>query len=283
MVLDVMMPEMSGYEVCRKLRENSSAFELPVLMLTAKATTEDIVMGFKAGANDYLPKPFEPEELLARVRTLTELKISVDTAMAAEVAFMQAQIKPHFLFNALNAISSLCDSDPGRAQRLIDVFANYLRESFDFKSLEMYVSIERELRLVSLYTEVERARFGDKLQVEFDIDHTVKTKIPLLSIQPLVENAIIHGLRKKGGKGTVTISVKKVAEGVLVAVEDNGQGIPEDKLERLLKPETEGGIGLWNTDRRLKKLLGTGLTIDSAPGRGTRVAYIVPSEVRQDD
>lgn len=276
-ILDVMMPEMSGYEVCQKLRESKSNFELPVLMLTAKASTADIVMGFEAGANDYLPKPFEPEELLARVRTLINLKISVDRAIAAEAAFMQAQIKPHFLFNTLNAISSFCDTDPGHAQRLIDDFSNYLRQSFDFKNLEMYVSIERELGLISSYVEIEKARFGDKLRVEFDIDNGIKARIPLFSIQPLVENAISHGLRKRGGKGSVTISVKKVPEGVLVAVADDGQGMPPDRLAVLLMPETTRGIGLWNIDRRLRKLFGQGLTIESAPGKGTRVAYIVPA------
>lgn len=278
-LLDVMMPEMSGYEVCRKLRENRSLFDLPVLMLTAKASTEDIVMGFEAGANDYLPKPFEPEELLARVRTLTGLKASVDRAMAAEVAFMQAQIKPHFLFNTLNAISSFCDTDTRRAQQLIDDFSNYLRQSFDFKNLEMCAPLERELSLVNSYVEITKARFGDKLSVEFDIDNTIKTRIPVLSIQPLVENAIIHGLRKKGGKGSVSITVKKVPEGVLVSVEDDGQGIPADKLEAVFLPGTDQGIGLWNIDRRLKKLFGKGLSIESAPGKGTRVAYIVPPEV----
>jgi two-component system sensor histidine kinase ChiS len=278
-ILDVMMPEMSGYEVCRKLRESRSLFDLPVLMLTAKASTEDIVMGFEAGANDYLPKPFEPEELLARVRTLTGLKASVDRAMAAEVAFMQAQIKPHFLFNTLNAISSFCDTDIRQAQQLIDDFSNYLRQSFDFKNLEMCAPLERELSLVNSYVEITKARFGDKLSVEFDIDNTIKTRIPVLSIQPLVENAIVHGLRKKGGKGSVTITVKKVPEGVLVNVEDDGQGIPADRLEAVLLPETDQGIGLWNIDRRLKKLFGKGLTIESAPGKGTRVAYVVPPEV----
>ncbi len=278
-VLDVMMPEMSGYEVCRELRESRSIFELPVLMLTAKATTKDIVMGFEAGANDYLPKPFEPEELLARVRTLVELKSSVDRAMAAEVAFMQAQIKPHFLFNTLNAISSLCDSDPSRAQRLIDAFATYLRESFDFRNLEMLVPIERELRLVNAYTEIETTRYGEDLRVEFNIDSTIKTKIPFLSLQPLVENAINHGLRRKGGQGTVTISAIRVSDGVQVAVEDDGQGIPSERLAELLLPETGRGIGLWNTDRRLKRLLGNGLVIESAPGNGTKVSYTVPLEM----
>lgn len=278
-ILDVMMPEMSGYEVCRRIRESTSNFELPVLMLTAKASTGDIIMGFEAGANDYLPKPFESEELLARVKTLVNLKMSVDKAMAAEVAFMQAQIKPHFLFNTLNAISSYCDSDPIYAQRLIDDFSNYLRQSFDFKSLEMYVPLERELSLISSYVEIQKARFGDKLQVVLDIDENLRTRIPLLSIQPLVENAIIHGLRKKGGSGTVTLSVKRVDGDLRVSVEDDGQGIPADRLEVLLTPEDGHGIGLMNIDRRLKKLFGKGLEIESSPGKGTRVSYTIPSEV----
>lgn len=173
---------------------------------------------------------------------------------------MQAQIKPHFLFNTLNTISSFCDSNPAYAQQLIDNFSNYLRKSFDFKSLEMNVPIERELSLINSYVEIEKARFGDKLRVEFDVDNTIKAKVPLLSIQPLVENAISHGIRKKGGGGTVTVSVKKVAQGVLVSVEDNGQGIPPDQLALLLTSETGRGIALWNIDRRIKKLLEKVLT-----------------------
>ena len=276
-ILDVMMPEMSGYEVCRKLREGKSIYELPVLMLTAKASTEDMVLGFESGANDYLPKPFEPEELLARVRTLVGLKASVDRAIAAETAFMQAQIKPHFLFNTLNTISSFCDTDPEHAQRLIDDFSNYLRQSFDFKSIEMHVPLERELSLVNSYVEIEKARFGDKLSVVFDIDTGIKVRILFLSIQPLVENAIRHGLRKKGGGGTVILSVKQVSEGVLVAVEDSGCGVEPDKLATLLKPEISRGIGLWNIDMRLRKLYGKGLNIKSSLGKGTRVEYLIPA------
>lgn len=278
-VLDVMMPEMSGYEVCRRIRENKSGFDLPVLMLTARTSTGDIVMGLDAGANDYLPKPFEPEELLARVRTLVNLKKSVDRAMAAEVAFLQAQIKPHFLYNTLNTISSFSDTDPEQARQLIDDFSSYLRQSFDFKNPEMYVPIEREISLVRSYVEIEKARFGERLKVKFAIDDNIKTQIPSLSIQPLVENAIRHGLRKKGGGGTVVISVKNTAEGVLVSVADDGSGIPPDRLAMILVPDTGKGVGLWNIDRRLRKLLGKGLTIESEPGKGTRVMFMLPPEV----
>lgn len=278
-VLDVMMPEMSGYEVCSRIRKTKSIFDLPVLMLTSKTTTEDIVMGFEAGANDYLSKPFEAEELLARVRTLVNLKTSVDKAMSAEVAFLQAQIKPHFLFNTMNTISSFCDTEPTRARQLIDELSNYLRQSFDFKTLQMYVPIENELALVSSYTAIEKARFGEKLKVEYNVDTPIGVNILPLSIQPLVENAIRHGIRKKGGIGTVTISVSKTEEGIMVSVRDDGAGIPPDKLGTILNSDKGSGVGLWNIDSRLRKLSGKGLIIESEEGKGTKVSFVVPSEV----
>ncbi len=278
-ILDVMMPEMSGYEVCRKIREQKSHFELPVLMLTAKTGPADILVGFTAGANDYLAKPFEPEEMLARVRTLVNLKLSVDKAIAAEVAFMQAQIKPHFLYNALNTISCFCDTDPEQARQLIDQFSNYLRQSFDFKNPAMYVSIAHEIGLLRSYLEIEKARFGDQLKVVFDIDELPGVQIPPLSIQPLVENAIHHGIRKKGGSGMVSVVIKNTGEGVLVLVKDDGAGIAPEKLGRIFKSDSNRSVGLWNIDNRLKKLFGKGLTITSHPGQGTEVTFMIPPVV----
>jgi signal transduction histidine kinase len=277
-ILDVMMPEMSGFELCRKIRKLKTCFELPILMLTARTAVNDIVMGFEAGANDYLSKPFEPEELLARVKMLTGLKESVDTARSAETAFLQAQIKPHFLFNTLNAISSFCDTDPEQAQRLIDDFSNYLRYCFDFKNLESFCSLESELSLVKSYVSIQKSRFGNQLNVEFDIDGMVYVRIPQFSIQPLVENAITHGLRKKGGKGTVVVSVKKYSESIRISVEDDGQGIEPEKLRTLLEKESGRGIGLWNIDSRLKALYGQGLKIISTLGKGTTVFFDIPSK-----
>jgi signal transduction histidine kinase/CheY-like chemotaxis protein len=278
-ILDVMMPEMSGYEVCRRIRESKSNFDLPVLMLTAMATTSDIVLGLEAGANDYLPKPFEPDELLARVGTLINLKKSVDKAIAAETAFMQAQIKPHFLYNTLSSIYTLCEIDPQQARRVINEFANYLRTSFDFENLVMTVPLTKEMSLVKSYVEIETMRFGDQLNVEYMIDETSGVKIPPLSIQPLVENAINHGIRKKGGSGTVTITIKNSREGLFVAVADDGLGILPGKLAQLLTAETGQGVGLRNIDFRLKKLFGRGLSIESEPGKGTRVMFMIPAEV----
>jgi two-component system, sensor histidine kinase ChiS len=275
-ILDVMMPELSGYDICRKIRESKTYLDLPILMLTARAATGDIVLGLKAGANDYLPKPYEAAELLARVRTLAGLKALADQARAAEVALLQAQIKPHFLFNTLNAIASFCESDPDRAQQLIDDFSNYLRHCFDFKSLESCCLLETELNLVRSYVEIEKARFGNQLHVEFDVDCTADVHLPLLSIQPLVENAVTHGLRKKGGRGTITVSVKRFANEVKISVKDDGRGIERERLASLLTNESGRGIGLWNVDRRLKKLYGKGINIESMLGKGTEVSYSIP-------
>ena len=277
-ILDVMMPEMSGYEVCRKIREDKSNVELPVLMLTARNSIKDILLGFEAGANDYLLKPYEPEELFARVRTLVELQHSVRRAVDAEFAFLQAQIKPHFLFNTLNTISSYCDTNPELAAQLIDNYAGYLRETFDFKMIETIHPIEKELQLVRLYVDIEKARFGEDLNVIFDVDSTIQVGIPRLSIQPLVENAIQHGLRKKHGTGTVFIRVIRVAEGILISVEDDGQGIEQDQLVKLLTNEAGDGIGLWNINKRLRKQYGVDINIESIQNKGTRVFFIIKEE-----
>lgn len=274
-ILDVMMKEMSGYELCRIIREESSNVELPVLMLTAGNSIKELVLGFKAGANDYLLKPYEPEELYARVRTLVELHSSVSRAVEVELAFLQAQIKPHFLFNTLNTISSFCDTNPELAGQLIDNDAGYLRETFDFKAIESLQPIEKELHLVQLYVEIEKARFGDELQVSFDNDPTIQIQIPRMLIQPLVENAINHGLRKKRGKGTVVIRVQRVSVGVMVSVEDDGQGIEPDKLARLLSDRSTSGIGLWNINNRMKKLYGRGIHIESNPNQGTVISFLI--------
>ncbi|MDP4164778.1 MAG: ATP-binding protein, partial [Bacillota bacterium] len=276
-ILDVMMPEMSGFELCREIRKSKTCFELPVLMLTARTAVNDIVMGFEVGANDYLAKPFEPEELLARAKMLTGLKESVDTARSAEAAFLQAQIKPHFLFNTLNAISSFCDTDSEQAQRLIDDFSNYLRCCIDFKSLESFCPLQDELNLVKSYISVQKGRFGDQFNVEFDIDGMVNVQVPQFSIQPLVENAINHGLRKRGGQGTVVISIKQLDDSVRIAVEDDGQGIESDKLQTLFEKDSGRGIALWNIDSRLKTFYGQGLKIISTVGKGTTVFFDIPS------
>jgi signal transduction histidine kinase len=277
-VLDMMMPDMSGYEVLNKIRERFSPFELPVLMLTAKNRAAETKLSIDNGANDFVGKPYEAEELMARVRSLTRLKASVQTAKDAEIAFLRSQIKPHFLYNALNAIASLCLYEPRKAEELTLQLSQYLRNSFDFKQLESLTTLDKEMELVKAYVHIEQARFGARLQVEYEVGDYPDMRIPPLILQPLVENAIRHGVMSRSSGGIVKITVKQEGKAsVRFAVEDNGRGMSEQTREALLNMDADKkGVGLWNINRRLKLLYGEYIRLESAEGIGTKVSFDIP-------
>ena len=275
-VTDVMMPKISGLELCREIRRLKSLFELPVLMLTARTLTNDITAGFEAGANDYLSKPFEADELIARVRTLMEMKESVDKALRAELKFLQSQIRPHFIHNALNTVVSISRRDAGQARRLLVEFSNYLRYCFDYENLEELVPLERELEFVRSYVSIERARFGERLKMEYDVDELL-LRIPPLILQPLVENAVIHGLRTKPEGGSILVYVKKGDHKITLGVKDTGIGIPEALLAELKGGRRNTrGVGFANINQRLSKLYGASLQIESIEGKETDVFMEIP-------
>lgn len=278
-ILDIMMPKMSGYEVCHKIRERYTLFELPILLLTARNHQEDMQAGFEAGANDFLTKPVDASELRARIRTLLELKKSVTTAMNNQMAFLQAQIKPHFLFNTLNTIVALTQVDPEKSQELLIELSNYLRASFDFQNKEKLVPLEKELGLVQSYLFIEKARFGERLEVMYEIDLRIECQLPPLVIQPMVENAVHHGVMKRRQGGWVKLTVKQENKFVVIRVEDNGVGFPDEQWKELLEGKAQSkGVGLKNINWRLKNLYGVGLQIESDASTGTRVTIRIPQE-----
>lgn len=279
-ILDVMMPGMCGYEACRKIREEYSPLELPVLLLTAKALPEDLEAGFRAGANDFIEKPFEAGELKCRVGTLVQLKNSMDLLLEKETAFLQAQIRPHFLFNALNTIGSFCYTDPAKAGELLSELGIFLRNSFDFSSTSTFIPIEKELRVARAYVAIEQARFGKRLEVEYNIDPAVlKCSILPLMIQPIVENSIRHGLMKRNQGGKVALSLTQCEDRINIQVTDNGVGISAHVLDGLTNSTLEGkGVGLTNIRRRLLSFYGAALDISSVEGHGTAVSFHIPAK-----
>jgi len=276
-IADVMMPQMSGYELTQKIRERFSVSELPVLLLTARSEPADIQAGFLAGANDYVAKPVDALELKSRIRALTDLKQSVGERLRMEAAYLQAQIHPHFLFNALNSIIALSDVDTERMRNLGNAFTSYLRISFDFLNSGKLVSLSHELELVRAYLYVEKERFEDRLNIEWELDADVKPLLPPLTIQPLVENAVRHGVRSRSAGGTVRIRIARKENAALIEISDNGRGMDPETVRHLLdRTNKGGGIGLYNTNRRLKQLYGRGLTVHSRPNEGTTVSFVVP-------
>lgn len=279
-LLDIAMPDMTGYEVLEQIRGHYSPFELPVLMLTAQNKTAEIRLAMESGANDYVEKPFEAEELIARIHSLIQLKAAVKEARDNEIAFLRAQINPHFLYNALNAIAELCVDDPLQAEELTLNLSHYLRASFDFKQLASLTTLEKELNLVKAYVYIEQARFGDRLTVDYEINVDTGILIPPLTLQPLVENAIRHGLMTEYRSGLVRLSAERLENGeIRFTIEDDGQGMSPELLEDLQRADVDKkGVGLWNIRQRFRLLYGRELQIDSIVGKGTRISFDLPED-----
>ncbi len=197
-----------------------------------------------------------------------------DMAAKAEIKALQAQINPHFLFNALNTIVSFIRYDPNSARELMINLSTYLR--YNIEEANTFVDISKELEQVKAYVEIEKARFGDKLNVIYDIDNTLQIKIPSLIIQPLVENSIKHGILKGSGYGTVKITVQKFNQkDALIVIEDDGIGIPQTVIDSLHNGSIkENKIGLSNVNNRLKYIYGSGLNIERLT-TGTRISFIL--------
>ncbi len=280
LIADVMMPHMSGYELTQKVRKSYSLSELPILLLTARSQPEDRYTGFMSGANDYVTKPVDALELKYRIHALTAMKQSMNERLRLEAAYLQAQIHPHFLFNTLNSITALIHQDKKKLEDLIHAFSSFLRISFDFLNTGKQVELSHELELVEAYLHIEQTRFEERLSVIWKVDPDINILIPPLSIQPIVENAVKHGLLTRHVGGTIQIRVALQSSSVLIEVQDNGQGMNPAILSSLLEPAMKrtGGIGLANTHRRLIQLYGKGLSIESTLGKGTTVSFLIPVE-----
>ncbi len=212
----------------------------------------------------------------------TQLEISrierlKNEAAKAEIRALQAQINPHFLFNALHTISSFVRIDPDKARRVILDLSVYLRHTIE--AGDRLVTIEKELNQVKAYVGIEEARFYNKFKVHYDIDEKlIKASIPSLTIQPLVENAIKHGILKDGIGGNVYISVKPIKNKIEIVVEDDGVGIDNQMIEDIeldnVKPEK---VGLYNVYSRIKLLYGKGLYIERLE-KGTRISFVIKGE-----
>ncbi|MCM3112795.1 hybrid sensor histidine kinase/response regulator [Lederbergia lenta] len=277
-ISDVMMPHISGYELTQTLRKQFSISELPILLLTARGQVEDVYTAFSMGANDYVVKPVEALELKSRVKALIDLKRAVKDQLGMEAAWLQAQIQPHFLFNTLNTIAALSEIDSERMVILLEEFGNYLRRSFAIDNTRTVIPIKDELALTRSYLFIEKERFRERLQVEWEVDEQLSLKIPPLSIQPIVENAVRHGVLKRPNGGTICIQITDHLTFFKIAIVDDGVGMSQSKVADILNGQRNklSGIGLTNTIRRLKQLNGEGLQIISAPNQGTTVSFHIP-------
>lgn len=197
---------------------------------------------------------------------------------------LRAQISPHFIYNSLTAIASFITTDPVRARELVLEFADFTR--YSFRRQGEFTTLAEELRSIHSYLELERARFGERLRVVLQVaPETLATVIPFLSVQPLVENAVRHGIEPSPTGGTVTIRARAAGTRTEVTVEDDGVGMDPGEAKRMLRPgartDAEGSpahVGLRNVDTRLRRLYGpsAALVVETGLGAGTFVSLRVP-------
>ncbi|HYF93796.1 MAG TPA: sensor histidine kinase [Symbiobacteriaceae bacterium] len=211
---------------------------------------------------------------------LAELEKRAQMATRAELKALRAQINPHFLFNALNTISSFVRTNPEGARDLLASLSEFFRRTL--RSSEELVCVAEELELVDCYLAIERARFGERLRVEIDVSSALlRHRIPPFTLQTLVENAVKYGLMPKAAGGTVRITGRLEDGTIILAVTDDGVGMSQDTAEAALAgraPSHSTGIGLMNINERLKGYFGpdAALQIRTPRGGGTVVSMHLP-------
>jgi len=211
-------------------------------------------------------------ELLATQLRLQRADQQQAALVRSELRALRAQISPHFIYNTLTTIASFVRTDPERARELLTEFAVFSRRAFSGTPAE-FTTLADELVYVNQYLTLEQARFGDRLTVRYHIEPEVlSTVVPTLLVQPLVENAVKHGIERRRGKGTIVIEADDQDDECLISVRDDGDGfaLPIDLGEH------QGALG--NINRRLSHIFGPahGLEIESNAGKGTAVWVRIP-------
>ena len=215
---------------------------------------------------------------MATQAELADLGHQRTRTMEAELRALLAQISPHFIYNSLAAIASFVRTDPDRARELLLEFADFTR--YALRRGGAFTTLAEELRNVERYLVLEQARFGDRLTISLLIaPEVLPVTVPYLAIQPLVENAVRHGLATKEGGGHVRIVATDEGAEAGITIEDDGVGSDPQVIRAVLDGRADGdNVGLGNVDARLRQVYGDdfGLVVETAPGAGTKVSFRVP-------
>lgn len=204
----------------------------------------------------------------------SKLAIIDKRRLESQVKFLHAQIQPHFLHNTISTIIAYCKKDPEQSTQLLIELSTYLRGKFKTQE-DMFTPLKDEIELIKSYLAIEQARFKEHLIVEYDIDEECNILIPCLILQPIVENAVKHGLLPKKDGGKLSISIKRAENNVVAIIKDNGIGMDVERLPDILVGN-ETGIGLSNTNERLKRYYNTEIKAKSKLGKGTEFTITIP-------
>ena len=254
-IIDVIATKLGWWQGGIASKNIFLAVFIMVLVIVARVIPSHINAAIKA-------RELEAEKQALKAE-LQESKISI----------MLSQMQPHFIFNTLNTIYHLCEFDPEIARSTINSFSKYLRNNIDNLGHSDMISFEKEMSFVKNYLDIEKVRFDDELEINFDIAVT-NFKLPVLTVQPIVENAVKHGTSKKEGVSTISISTRETEAYYEIEIRDTGVG-----FETNGEPGDEHKhVGITNVRQRLEHLCDGTLDIESALGEGTTATIRIPKK-----
>ena len=275
-VMDFMLSDIQGDKLCGIIRQQYSMTELPILILTASNRTNYLMNSFDYGANDFQRKPIDENWLKSRILSLLLMKKSAEEGLEKEFQYFYSQISPHFLYNTLNTIIGLSYTDADKVRQALNNLSVYFRGKLDLHRVKGLVNLSLELEMVNAYLEIEKLRYGERLELEYDVEDNLKAMIPPLTLQPIVENAVKHGVSAKTDGGKIKIIAKKDDENIIkILIEDNGAGMSEEKRQDILYG-SNNRIGFKNVMEKIKMVRGSSFELESEIGKGTRVKILIP-------
>lgn len=269
--VDSVLKHQSTVPFCKKVRNLFNHVELPLILISYLAQSVDLQKGFNHLYNDFLNKPIHPKAIISRIDVLLAIKSAATNAYKREIVNLQNQIAPHFLFNTLNTIIGLSYVDEVKTREALEYLAIYFRGKLSYASYTDLIPLKEEIQLVKAYMAIESIRFESKLEISVYEDAHLDCMIPAMTIQPLVENAICHGILKSDRPGILKLHAQVLSDGrYLVKIVDNGVGMDAEEVENLLSNNSVG-IGFSNVSKKLNLISGASIEVNSTPNVGTEI------------
>lgn len=277
-IIDVLLPEMSGYQLTKIIRKQFSLSELPILLLITRDHVEDKQTGFLMGANDFVTKPIDALELTTRIYALITLKQSINEQLNMEAARFQAQISPQFLVQILERIIALHQVNVERMNSLLQAFAKYLRFSYQQYNTQASILLEKEIKHTYVYRSIIEELFGHRISIHLDLDPIQMIDIPPRSILTIVEHVIKEHILSSTDNGTVEIKIKNNPHAMKVTIHDSGRVVKEEKfyVQSKIADYNHANIRIVNTNKRLLQMYGTGMYFERIPNKGTKISFEIP-------
>lgn len=260
-LLDVNLPGLSGYELLRQIRANPKYQALPVIIISAEEEDETLSKCFDLGANDYIRKPIYHEILKARVRSVisasrfhqSEINQRRQEALRARMKMLSSQMNPHFIFNSLSSIQEfVLANDTEKVLDFLSEFAGLMRQNLE-NSMVPHITLSKEIKFLNTYLKLEKARFNHifTYEVRLKVSTPENIMIPPMLIQPYLENAIIHGLRKAIKPGHLILEIVETKNLICCTIQDNGIGRAKAST---IQGKQHRSVAMSNIEARLELL-----------------------------